>query len=64
MFFLIFLLDDRRIRIRISEYCIRIRIRIWTARKHMDPTDPDPQHWFVSKQVWRTLNETLLVLKL
>jgi hypothetical protein len=35
MFFLLFLLDDRRIRIRIQE-----------AQKHMDPTDPDadPQH--------------------
>jgi hypothetical protein len=32
MFFLLFLLDDRRIRIR-------------EAQKHMDPTDPDPQHW-------------------
>jgi hypothetical protein len=36
MFFLLFLLDDKRIRIR-------------EAQKHMDPTDPDPdlQHWKV-----------------
>jgi hypothetical protein len=34
MFFLLFLLDDRRIRIR-------------EAQKHSDPTDPDPQHWKV-----------------
>ncbi len=31
MLFILFLLDDRRIRIR-------------EAQKHMDPTDPDPQH--------------------
>jgi hypothetical protein len=31
MFFLLFLLDDRRIRIREDQ-------------KHMDPTDMDPQH--------------------
>jgi hypothetical protein len=31
MFFLPFLLNDRRIRIRIQE-----------ARKHVDPVDPDP----------------------
>jgi hypothetical protein len=30
-FFLLFLLDDKRIRIRIQE-----------TQKHMDPTDPDP----------------------
>ncbi len=36
MFVLFFLLDDRRIRVRIRE-----------AQKHMDPTDPDPQHWFI-----------------
>ncbi len=42
MFFLLFLLDDRRIRIRIhiSDQWIRIR----EAQKHMDPTDQDPQH--------------------
>ncbi len=34
-FFLLFFLDD-----------IRIRIRIQEAQTHMDPTDPDPQHWF------------------
>jgi hypothetical protein len=52
MFFLLFLHDDRRIRIRIQS---RIRIRIQTsdkwiriqeAQKHVDPVDPDsdPQH--------------------
>jgi hypothetical protein len=35
-FFLQFLLIDRRIRIRVHE-----------AQKHTDPTDPDPQHWYV-----------------
>jgi hypothetical protein len=30
--FLLFLLDDRRIRIR-------------EAQKHMDPVDPNPEHW-------------------
>ncbi len=29
------MLNDRRIRIRIQE-----------AQKHVDPVDPDPQHWF------------------
>ncbi len=37
MFFLLFLLDDRRIQIWIRE-----------AQKHMDPTDPDPQYWFLN----------------
>ncbi len=43
--FLLFLLDDRRIRTRISDKWIRMRIR--EAPKNMDPTDPgsDPQHW-------------------
>jgi hypothetical protein len=40
MFFLLFLLNDRRIPIRIRE-----------TQKHMDPTDPDSdldtQHWKV-----------------
>jgi hypothetical protein len=40
MFFLLFLLDDGRIRIR-------------EARKHMDPPDPDPQHWFLACQLSR-----------
>jgi hypothetical protein len=55
MFFLLFLHDDRRIRIRsririqsririhTSDYWIRIRIQ--EAQKHVDPVDPDPQHW-------------------
>ncbi len=33
MFFLLFFFGERRIRIRIRE-----------AKKHMDPTYPDPQH--------------------
>jgi hypothetical protein len=55
MFFLLFLHDDRRIRIRIqSRILIRIHtsdqwIRIWIleAQKHVDPdpdSDPDLQH--------------------
>jgi hypothetical protein len=36
---LLFLLDDRKIRIHLSDYWIRIR----EALKYMDPTDPDPQ---------------------
>ncbi len=51
-FFLHFLLDDRRIRSRISisDWWIRM------AKKHMDPTDPDPdtepdpQHWGCRKK--------------
>ena len=31
------------IRIHISEQWIRMRIR--EAQKHMDPTNPNPQHW-------------------
>jgi hypothetical protein len=42
MFFLLFLLDDKRIRIQIPEQRIRMRIR--DAQKHMGPTDPDLQH--------------------
>jgi hypothetical protein len=48
MFFLLFLLDDGRIRfgsrIRISDLWIRIRTP--EAEKHIDPTDldPYPQH--------------------
>ncbi len=51
MFFLLFLLDDRRIRIQIrtrirnSDQWIRMRIR--EAQKHMDPADPDLQHCLV-----------------
>ncbi len=30
--------------IRISD--LWIRMRILEAQKHLDPTDPDPQHWF------------------
>ncbi len=51
MFFSLFLLDDRRIRIQIrtrirnSDQWIRMRIR--EAQKHMDSTDPEPQHCLV-----------------
>jgi hypothetical protein len=48
MFFLLFLLDDRR---------IWIRIRIRKAQKHIDPTDPDPQHWEKQKDSIKRLNE-------
>ncbi len=37
MFFLLFLLDDRR-------------IRILEVQKHMDATDPDPQHCWIAYQ--------------
>jgi hypothetical protein len=49
-FFLLFLLADRRIRIRIHTCDLWIRIR--EAQKHVDPVDPDPvshpdlEHWF------------------
>ncbi len=38
------IVDDKRIRIRISISDQWIRIR--EAQKHMDPTDPDPQLFF------------------
>jgi hypothetical protein len=41
-FFLLFLLGDGRI--HTSDLCIRIRIQ--EAQKHVDPMDPDPQHWY------------------
>jgi hypothetical protein len=47
-FFLRFLLDDGRIRIlswiqsRVLTYDLQIRMRIREAKKHMDPTDLDP----------------------
>ncbi len=40
--FLLFLLDDRRIRIRISTS--DQWIRIWEAQKHVNPVDPE--HWY------------------
>ncbi len=43
-FSLLFLLDDRRIRIRIHTYDQWIRIQ--KAKKHTDPVDPDTQHCF------------------
>jgi hypothetical protein len=41
-FFLLFLLDERRIQIHTSDLWIRIR----EAQKHVDPVDPDsdPEH--------------------
>ncbi len=47
MFFLLFLLDDRSIRIRASDKWIRIR----EAQKHMDHTDPDPQHCLALRRI-------------
>jgi hypothetical protein len=46
--FLLFLLDDRRLRIRIhiSDYWIRIR----EAQKHVDPVDPIRKTGFVIKK--------------
>jgi hypothetical protein len=64
MFFLLFLHDDRRIRIQIrSRILIRIHtpdkgiwIRIREAQKHVDPVDPDPdlQHCFRVLQRYST----------
>jgi hypothetical protein len=39
MFFLLFLLDDRR---------IRSRIQIREAQKNMDPTDLDPDSYYAN----------------
>ncbi len=58
MFFLLFSLDDGR---------IRIRIRIQEAQKHTDPTDPDsdPQHcprpllFSVAQGIFRLSSERL-----
>jgi hypothetical protein len=44
MFFLLVLLGERRIRIRIHTSDYWIRIRNQEAEKHTNPTDPDPQH--------------------
>jgi hypothetical protein len=51
MFFLLFLLDDRRIRsrIRISELCLMDPDP--GGPKHMDPPDPDPQHCSLGKEL-------------
>jgi hypothetical protein len=55
MFFLLFLLDVRRIRIRI---CISDQ---WTGiretKKHLDPTAPDRQHWLRQDGVGRCLED-------
>jgi hypothetical protein len=42
-FFLLFLLDDRRIRIRTS---LTSGSGSRRPKKHIDPTNPDPQYWF------------------
>jgi hypothetical protein len=46
MFFILFMLDERRIRIWIRISDLWIQIQIQEAQKHMAPTDPDsdPQH--------------------
>ena len=61
MFFLLFLLDDRRIRIRIhtSDWWIRIQ----EAQKHVDPVDPDPQHWFTCSNIPPVLEFQVSVLR-
>jgi hypothetical protein len=41
--FLLFFLADRKIRIRIHNFDYWVRIR--EAEKHVDPVDPDPEHW-------------------
>jgi hypothetical protein len=33
------------IRIRIRTNILRIQMRVQEAQKHMDNTDPDPEHW-------------------
>ncbi len=43
--FLTFLLGERRIQSRIHTSDWWIRIQIQEAQKHVDPVDPDPQHW-------------------
>ncbi len=53
-FFLLFLLDDRRIRTSYQW------IRIQEAQKQSDPTDPNPQHCF--KEVSETVFYFCLIL--
>jgi hypothetical protein len=59
--FLTFMVSDKRIQIRIRIYTSDwwIRIRIQEAQKHVDPVDPDPQHWFKQLSIvrfpWTTL---------
>jgi hypothetical protein len=50
MLFLLILFDDRKIRIRNSDLWIRIR----EAQKHMNPTDPDPQHYLMGSPFKRS----------
>jgi hypothetical protein len=56
-FFLLFLLDDRRIRIHPSDYWIRIR----EAQKHVDPVDPDsdsdPEHCNKQSKILGVINK-------
>jgi hypothetical protein len=60
MVFLLFLQDDRRIRIRIRIQTSDKWIRIREAQKHVDPVDPDPdpQQW-----LWRSILIQLLKVK-
>jgi hypothetical protein len=44
VFFLLFLPEDRRSRIWIRTSDYQYQIRIQETHKHMDPTDPDPEH--------------------
>jgi hypothetical protein len=48
--FFLYLLNDRRIRIqsRIRIHTSDLWIRIQEDQKHVDPVDPDPQHWVFS----------------
>ncbi len=47
-FFLLFLLNDRGIRIRIQIHTSDYWIRTHEAQKHVDPVDLDPEHWLNS----------------
>jgi hypothetical protein len=62
MFLLLFLLDGRRIRIRISDCWIR------EARKHMNPTDPasdqDQQHCLERSKTARKRKKKNLILQI
>jgi hypothetical protein len=51
MFFLLFLHDDRRIWIWIRIHTSDQWIRILEAQKHVDPVDPDPEHWLLAIRI-------------
>ncbi len=44
-YYLLFLLDDGKVRISSSNKRLRIR----EAKKHTDPTDPGPENWYFLK---------------